>query len=564
MRVIEVGASRRTTASTNFNADSSRSHSVLELSIQHKYFTKGGGRRGKPQEMRSTSRLCLVDLAGSERTGKAGTAGRVLREGNDINKSLTVLGRCLKALVQKSKASKKAVGGSGSSSSSSNSSIVVPFRESVLTWYLKESLSGNARTTMLACVSPVASNREETLSTLRYAAAAKKIKTTARKNVDPAQAKIKELSSEIDVLKRRLAQAESFHDKDTAPAKRMSNFFRRGKGQPSSEEEEEQDDPSSPPSTETVSLHDKKADLARLQQNLGLLETDDFRQVAKSRRRSSQIFGPGASREGSGASGEMTPPPPPPSPFPMLSCLSKDGIMSHSLTISMVAAATTASSFIIGRSSASSSSSSAAEDSPDVDFSLTGMGIAPQHCQFNFHDWRARGSSGATVQCLAAGATVCVNGVPIEHALTTNDATTTRGAATTAVPLNHLDRLILGPCRLLCLFLSKPLEPSEREEWTYEAAVRELQSGTGFGSLLLSPSALPLTRGADIKKKSSSLFMSAARQTVIEALVAVEVEAVAQAQSIALEMGCAGIRFAAHVVIRGHEGLDVPSISMDE
>jgi len=82
-----------------------------------------------------------------------------------------VLGRCIKALDQ---AARQAESGK-----KKTSRVVVPFRESVLTSYLRESLAGNAKTTMLACVSPAGSNRDETLSTLRYATSARAIKTAA-------------------------------------------------------------------------------------------------------------------------------------------------------------------------------------------------------------------------------------------------------------------------------------------------------------------------------------------------------------------------------------------------
>ena len=118
-----------------------------------------------------------MDLAGSERSDKVGTTGQGLKEGNNINKSLSVLGRCIKALVQISKLppekkqtieeKKKAKKDKGGGGGGGGNKILVPFRESVLTWYLRESLSGNSRTTMLATSSPVALNFEETASTLR-------------------------------------------------------------------------------------------------------------------------------------------------------------------------------------------------------------------------------------------------------------------------------------------------------------------------------------------------------------------------------------------------------------
>ena len=165
-KVIDDGTGNRTVAATKYNSESSRSHAVFEVHIQQKYKDEASG-----EEMQSKTKIALVDLAGSERSDKLGSVGKALQEGNNINKSLTVLGRCIKALVEKANKPKKKVN--------------VPFRESVLTWYLRESLSGNARTTMLACCSPAASNEEETLSTLRYAASAKQIKTAAKKNEDP-------------------------------------------------------------------------------------------------------------------------------------------------------------------------------------------------------------------------------------------------------------------------------------------------------------------------------------------------------------------------------------------
>jgi hypothetical protein len=97
------------------------SHSVFEVNVQCKYESSESG-----EEMRSKSRLALIDLAGSERSAKLGSTGTALKEGNNINKSLSVLARCIKALVDKAKAGSvdKAASGGG---------VLVPFRESVLT-----------------------------------------------------------------------------------------------------------------------------------------------------------------------------------------------------------------------------------------------------------------------------------------------------------------------------------------------------------------------------------------------------------------------------------------------
>jgi len=127
-------------------------------------------------------------LAGSERSAKVGSTGQTFLEGNNINKSLTTLGKCIRALVDITRGKK----------------VLPPFRESVLTLYLRESLAGTFLTTMLANVSPVASNLEETLSTLRYAASVKNIKTVVKKNEDPSQQRIRELTEENATLKREL------------------------------------------------------------------------------------------------------------------------------------------------------------------------------------------------------------------------------------------------------------------------------------------------------------------------------------------------------------------------
>ena len=131
------------------------------------------------------SRLSLVDLAGSERASKTGAAGSRLKEGSNINKSLTTLGLVISALA-------------------SGKSKFVPYRDSVLTWLLKDSLGGNSKTAMIATISPAADNYEETLSTLRYADRAKKIVNKAVVNEDPNTKVIRELKEEVEKLKRLL------------------------------------------------------------------------------------------------------------------------------------------------------------------------------------------------------------------------------------------------------------------------------------------------------------------------------------------------------------------------
>uniref|UniRef100_A0A8D1LRL2 Kinesin-like protein KIF14 n=1 Tax=Sus scrofa TaxID=9823 RepID=A0A8D1LRL2_PIG len=140
---------------------------------------------GEELDHRIRSRINLVDLAGSERCWATQSSGERLREGVSINKSLLTLGKVVSALSEQA-GGKRAF---------------IPYRESVLTWLLKESLSGNSKTSMVATVSPAASSVEETLSTLRYAAQARTIVNVAKVNEDMSARLIRELKAEIEKLK---------------------------------------------------------------------------------------------------------------------------------------------------------------------------------------------------------------------------------------------------------------------------------------------------------------------------------------------------------------------------
>ena len=155
---------QRTTAATQMNSESSRSHSVFTIVIRCQTILESGKRSVR------ICKLCLVDLAGSERANSTGATGARLKAGANINKSLSTLGRCISALAKVS--AEKNRGGD-------EKKVSIPFRESVLTWLLRESLCGNAKTAMLATVSPAAVNYGESLSTLRYAFSAKQIFTQA-------------------------------------------------------------------------------------------------------------------------------------------------------------------------------------------------------------------------------------------------------------------------------------------------------------------------------------------------------------------------------------------------
>jgi len=224
--LLERGASRRATAATNMNATSSRSHAVFTVRLEQIPRTPGGtgagmghgGLEGEgeggtcdgpstPQGkvsmsvtggvsgdlmdassdgLRKVSVFRLVDLAGSERAKKTGAEGDRLREANNINQSLSTLGRCITALASRAKH--------------------VPFRNSKLTQLLSNSLGGNSATLMIACVSPADSSFEETLNTLRYADTASSIENKPVVNADPHAASVVQLRGCISELRRELAR----------------------------------------------------------------------------------------------------------------------------------------------------------------------------------------------------------------------------------------------------------------------------------------------------------------------------------------------------------------------
>lgn len=148
--------------------------------------------------MSRVSRLCLVDLAGSERADKTGATGLRLRESGNINKSLVALGCVINALAESSE--------QGGNRASPKVPPYVPYRDSQLTWLLSDSLGGNAKTIMIATISPSLIQFDETLSTLRYADRAKSIEVHAIVNEDPQGIMIRELKDEINNLKKQLAE----------------------------------------------------------------------------------------------------------------------------------------------------------------------------------------------------------------------------------------------------------------------------------------------------------------------------------------------------------------------
>jgi len=180
-QIMNKGWKNRTTGSTMMNSVSSRSHSIFTIHLE---------RCDDPENSSKirASKLNLVDLAGSERQSKTGAVGDRFKEATKINLSLSALGNVISALVD-------------------GRSVHIPYRDSKLTRLLQDSLGGNTKTLMIACLSPSDNNYDETLSTLRYANRAKNIRNKPRINEDPKDALIREYLDEINRLKAMLSEA---------------------------------------------------------------------------------------------------------------------------------------------------------------------------------------------------------------------------------------------------------------------------------------------------------------------------------------------------------------------
>ncbi|XP_055371122.1 chromosome-associated kinesin KIF4-like [Condylostylus longicornis] len=176
------GSSGRAVGATAMNEQSSRSHAIFTINVNM-----------KKDEITSmtTSKFNLVDLAGSERSKKTKATGDRFKEGVNINKGLLALGNVISAL------------GSGQNS-------YVCYRDSKLTRLLQDSLGGNSITLMIACISPADYNLDETISTLRYADRARKIKNKPIVNQDPQHAEINKLNNIIQNLRLQLLGKQDF------------------------------------------------------------------------------------------------------------------------------------------------------------------------------------------------------------------------------------------------------------------------------------------------------------------------------------------------------------------
>ncbi|XP_074820358.1 kinesin-like protein KIF1A isoform X7 [Natator depressus] len=196
--LMDSGNKARTVAATNMNETSSRSHAVFNI-----IFTQKRHDAETDVTTEKVSKISLVDLAGSERADSTGAKGTRLKEGANINKSLTTLGKVISALAEMDSGPNK--------NKKKKKTDFIPYRDSVLTWLLRENLGGNSRTAMVAALSPADINYDETLSTLRYADRAKQIRCNAVINEDPNNKLIRELKDEVARL-RDLLYAQGLGD----------------------------------------------------------------------------------------------------------------------------------------------------------------------------------------------------------------------------------------------------------------------------------------------------------------------------------------------------------------
>ena len=186
---------RRSVASTEMNATSSRAHTVVIISYSQKELHA----RGRGKHTVKSAKMNLVDLAGSERQAKSGAAGDRLKEGAMINLSLTTLGKVITALAEACTNPRASIA----------RAIVIPYRDSKLTTILQDALGGNSKTVMICALSPADSNYDETLSTLRYADRAKMIKNRVTVNQEAKQDFVEELKMETQKLKAALMKEQA-------------------------------------------------------------------------------------------------------------------------------------------------------------------------------------------------------------------------------------------------------------------------------------------------------------------------------------------------------------------
>ncbi|XP_043243868.1 kinesin-like protein KIF19 isoform X2 [Amphibalanus amphitrite] len=193
MRLLTKGNKERTMESTAANKTSSRSHALLMVNVRQQ------SRVRDIHETVKTGRLYMIDLAGSERAKRTKNQGKRLQEGAHINRSLLALGNCINALAVKG-------------------AKYVNYRDSKLTRLLKDALSGNCRTVMIAHISPAMAQRDETFNTLVYADRAKNITNKVKRNVLDVTHQVSQYQNIIAELKDEIGRLKTkITDKDEQP-----------------------------------------------------------------------------------------------------------------------------------------------------------------------------------------------------------------------------------------------------------------------------------------------------------------------------------------------------------
>ncbi|KAJ7942434.1 Kinesin-like protein [Quillaja saponaria] len=191
---LELGSLSRATGSTNMNNQSSRSHAIFTITLEqmHKPHLDPRGNNIVDEDMGEeylSAKLHLVDLAGSERAKRTGSDGLRFKEGIHINKGLLALGNVISALGDDKKRKE---------------GVHVPYRDSKLTRLLQDSLGGNSKTVMIACISPADVNAEESLNTLKYANRARNIQNKPVVNRDLISNEMQKMQQQLKYLQAEL------------------------------------------------------------------------------------------------------------------------------------------------------------------------------------------------------------------------------------------------------------------------------------------------------------------------------------------------------------------------
>ncbi|KAI9399622.1 hypothetical protein POPTR_002G123500v4 [Populus trichocarpa] len=191
---LEQGSLSRATGSTNMNNQSSRSHAIFTITLEqmrklNPVFPGDSNPNDSMNEEYLCAKLHLVDLAGSERAKRTGSDGMRFKEGVHINKGLLALGNVISALGDDKRRKE---------------GVHVPYRDSKLTRLLQDSLGGNSRTVMIACISPADINAEETLNTLKYANRARNIQNKPVVNRDPMSSEMLKMRQQLEYLQAEL------------------------------------------------------------------------------------------------------------------------------------------------------------------------------------------------------------------------------------------------------------------------------------------------------------------------------------------------------------------------